>query len=420
MKQFWSIKDVAKYLEVDYKTIYRLVRQGELPAGKVGGVYRIRKEDVDAYFEQQKAARLSEALGAQESGQGRALKCSVCLRLLDGKDQIGGRCAYEGCDAPICRTCWADGGVRYCAAHRPSRTVQLDEARERLAAGEIPLLVTALEAKQRELGFVSRFDRKMHKITTLRYPLDGRVMRVTFSWPEIHTEMDESARLMELLRTGYLDREIEQEMPLNVVSCYTIPASGPGTPGLVLETRVLSHLPTLVRQGFDTRSASLADLLRVLEQCIEVAEAQDVAYLVGVAATTGWAPEARAYVEASGTGRSFSHRLVLPCLVDLHEMTLVYNESDSRLAPMVSLFAPRLPEEEISQATEYIAQALLASHGVTVEEVCEEANMDEQYVRIAFERLVEQGTHRWDQVPSIGQVLSKFGREESSHRRDYM
>jgi hypothetical protein len=179
--------------------------------------------------------------------------------------------------------------------------------------------------------------------------------------------------------------------------------------GLVLEARALSHLPAQVRVGYDTKPASLADLLRILEACIQVAESEEVAYVVGVASTTGWHPDARAYVESGGTGRTFSHRLVVPCLVDLQQMTLEFDESDSRLAPLVSLFAPQLPEEEVERAMDHILRALLMSHGVTVDEICEEAGVAEEYVRIAFERLVEQGTHRWEKVPSVGQVLTQAG-----------
>ncbi len=405
MKKFWSIKDVAEYLGVEYKTVYRLVRKGEIPAGKVGGVYRIRKEDLDAYFEQQKTAALLESYVAHKNDSVGAFKCSVCLRLLVGEEEIDDRCAYEGCDALICRACGDVEGVRHCPVHQPSRADQLAEAQKRLASGEISLFVNALEAKHRESGFISRFDLKMHKIATLRHPIDGRVMRVTFSWPDVHTEADESSQLMELLRTGYLDQEVEREMPMNVISRYTIPASGPRKPGVVLEARVFSHLPAQVRQGFDTRPATQPELGRILEQCAQASEAQNVAYLIGIASTTGWHPEARSYVASNADGRSFYHRLVIPCLVDLHEMTLIYNESDSRLAPVASLFIPRLPEEEISRATEYIAQTLLTSHGVTAEEICAGANITAQYVRMAFEQLVEQGTHRLEQIPSVGQVL---------------
>ena len=50
---FFSIQDAADYLAVDYKTIYRLVRAGKLPAEKVGGAYRIRRDVLETYVRSQ-------------------------------------------------------------------------------------------------------------------------------------------------------------------------------------------------------------------------------------------------------------------------------------------------------------------------------------------------------------------------------
>jgi len=49
--KFLSIEEAAKLLGVDYKTIYRLVRSGEIPAARIGRVYRIKRKDLDEFFE---------------------------------------------------------------------------------------------------------------------------------------------------------------------------------------------------------------------------------------------------------------------------------------------------------------------------------------------------------------------------------
>ena len=40
-----TIKDLAKYLNLNEKTAYRLVSEGEIPGFKVGGSWRFRKEE---------------------------------------------------------------------------------------------------------------------------------------------------------------------------------------------------------------------------------------------------------------------------------------------------------------------------------------------------------------------------------------
>jgi len=49
-----TVRDVAVMLNVDEKTIYRLVTKGELPGFKVLGSWRFQKSDLDAWIETQK------------------------------------------------------------------------------------------------------------------------------------------------------------------------------------------------------------------------------------------------------------------------------------------------------------------------------------------------------------------------------
>ena len=46
------MREVAALLRVSRMTVYRLIRQGDLPAVRVGRGYRIREEDVDRYLEE--------------------------------------------------------------------------------------------------------------------------------------------------------------------------------------------------------------------------------------------------------------------------------------------------------------------------------------------------------------------------------
>ncbi len=46
-----TIREVAEYLSVHEKTIYRLVKSGELPALRVGGQWRFEKKVLDAWIQ---------------------------------------------------------------------------------------------------------------------------------------------------------------------------------------------------------------------------------------------------------------------------------------------------------------------------------------------------------------------------------
>ena len=48
-----TIKEVAKYLKVNERTIYRLAASGDIPAFKVGNSWRFRKAEIGQWIEQQ-------------------------------------------------------------------------------------------------------------------------------------------------------------------------------------------------------------------------------------------------------------------------------------------------------------------------------------------------------------------------------
>lgn len=46
-----SLQQVAAYLQVTTKTIYRMIKAGKLPARRVGGQWRFRRVDLDSWFD---------------------------------------------------------------------------------------------------------------------------------------------------------------------------------------------------------------------------------------------------------------------------------------------------------------------------------------------------------------------------------
>lgn len=48
-----TVAQVAAYLQLNRLTVYRYVREGRLPAARIGKVYRIFREDVDHFLEAQ-------------------------------------------------------------------------------------------------------------------------------------------------------------------------------------------------------------------------------------------------------------------------------------------------------------------------------------------------------------------------------
>ena len=45
-----TIKEVAEYLKIKEKTAYKLVAEGDIPGSKVGGSWRFRRGEIDAWL----------------------------------------------------------------------------------------------------------------------------------------------------------------------------------------------------------------------------------------------------------------------------------------------------------------------------------------------------------------------------------
>ena len=56
-----TVRDVAGFLAVDEKTIYRLAQQGKLPGFKVAGTWRFQLQDIQGWIDRQKAGAQSAA-----------------------------------------------------------------------------------------------------------------------------------------------------------------------------------------------------------------------------------------------------------------------------------------------------------------------------------------------------------------------
>jgi excisionase family DNA binding protein len=54
-----TTEEVLAYLNVTPRTIYRLIRTGELPAIRIGRQWRFRRSDLDAFLDRQRAVSVS-------------------------------------------------------------------------------------------------------------------------------------------------------------------------------------------------------------------------------------------------------------------------------------------------------------------------------------------------------------------------
>jgi excisionase family DNA binding protein len=382
-KQFLSIREAAQYLNVEYKTLYRLVVAGKIPASRVGGVYRIKKQDIDDYLENQKGNAAANSIPS----------CERCHRLIKSPEMVGGQCVHPGCEALLCRDCWAKESDRYCLEHRLSSEDKLAQAKQKLRAGELTLVVTAAEARQNELDFVGRFDQKIRKVKEVISPVDGTAFRVN-SWEDIHSETAE----IEIPNNTSKDRELAALtayiMPRNQRSTYSFLKRGTtrsGASGFVIEAVFFAHLRNFIEDGFDTLPVSHTELVWLLETSIASAKNRGALYVVGFASPTGWTDEAREAVAGKGSKKGFSSLYGSFCLINMNSDKLIANPYDMRIGSFLDVFRGDLDEEVINHVVEYLQAQFLSRESQELEEVADATEANPKLVEEAFRRLERSG-----------------------------
>lgn len=56
-----TVRDVATFLNVDDKTVYRLAQRGDLPGFKVAGTWRFQATDIRHWIDQRKRGSVTSA-----------------------------------------------------------------------------------------------------------------------------------------------------------------------------------------------------------------------------------------------------------------------------------------------------------------------------------------------------------------------
>jgi excisionase family DNA binding protein len=82
-ESFLTTEEVLEYLQVNLRTVYRLIKAGKIPAVRVGRQWRFRKRDIDAWLESQRP----RAVRAQPSPQRAAATGDARPRVLVVDDE---------------------------------------------------------------------------------------------------------------------------------------------------------------------------------------------------------------------------------------------------------------------------------------------------------------------------------------------
>lgn len=399
-KEFLKISEAANLLGVSQKTVYRWIKADELPATQMGGLFLIRRDDLNMRLDRRGSVSVQGDVELRQE----ILKCGSCFQIIQNTSQLGGQCANSECGRNICTSC-AQKGIRYCLNHRPTNEQAWRSAEDKLEKGEYQLVVKSPNARQGELIYLNRLDARLSQIKSLMHPQTSELINIA-SWEQVRESSDEQARLLKLLNKMFLDSTLLMRYPLNAAYRYRLPV-GKGQKGdpLELVIQVCSRMERMVARQYDTEPLNQDILMPQLARYTEDLEREKIYRLVVLASTTGWDPSTRQFIQGSRPGTAYFNRRALVYLYDFESGELIYNAKDEHASGYAELFSPSLPDEELAEIQEAIKNEMLAHDSLALADALSIFPYKRGMVEAAFHRLAESGRYKLAELPQVGLTL---------------
>lgn len=390
------IKQVADMLGVSTRTVYRRIWSEELPAVKIGGLYYIRKADLDQ--------SITSIPHPVEVVSPKIVKCGSCLRILRSPDKIAQRCSHAGCLEVVCTDCLSKG-KKLCRAHQ---TLTESVPLRKQADKQGPLRIRASQARLRELNYLNRLRTRIRLIESLAHPRTGMLLSIP-DWEAILKSGDERAEVLRLKGKVMLDSRESGEQPLNAWLQYHY-KPGKAEPGssLIIEIRVLSRLDVMVSDGVDTYPLDEQDLEDALIHASEAMAMDGSFKLLVFASTTGWKKEAHEIILGSKNQNPFAHNDLLVYLYDMQSSELIYPLNDIRSVQYAELFNPALLSEESIDAE---IEGLMLEKGhtsLTLINAVKELPYSESVIKETFRQMANKGKYRLVELEDIGLAIQRI------------
>ncbi|MXR40726.1 hypothetical protein GRX01_05135 [Halobaculum sp. WSA2] len=256
-------------------------------------------------------------------------------------------------------------------------------------------VVTPTIARLLEMDYIGRFEASVHSTPSVRLADETRSIPEGY-WEGRSERRNERPRLQNFLD----DDERAERYPVNTSARFTIDSSGflgvGGSPEMVIEAAVCSHLEAHATNGFDAAPATLETLLEYVNRSVYEAEKTDVEVLLGMASPTGWSDSVRAQITQDGISRTKYSRRLSIVLVDLQTGELIYDESDPVAAENARLFELPIDQEQQVACREEIMDRFgrteFGSEGVVLESLVNEETFEPHVVKRTFNELaVDEG-----------------------------
>jgi hypothetical protein len=225
-------------------------------------------------------------------------------------------------------------------------------------------------------------------------------------------ESDSLPELRKMTSGKLLRSEFEAKYPLGKsLSVRMTPKSrlfSKESQAITLTGRVIVRMERFVEKGSDDEPISQTELSTTLAKESDLANRNRYESILGLYSPTGWAEEAKSFVQNEPPGSGWASHSVYPILIGPEITELVWDKKSDKVSKYIQCFCGLTLEERSRVCKDQIQRAILVQEFANLERIARTNGFDLDFVkRIAKELTSGSKDLAVAKVSGVGWVLKK-------------
>jgi excisionase family DNA binding protein len=377
MDEVLSVEELADYLKIKTVTLYKLLREGQVPAFKIGATWRFRESTIDEWIAAQEQSNSFNLVGDKKGRRSMtnqlSMACSLCGKQLKNQSETPYFCQHPDCHEPICIRCWEGFQRRTCIAHRkfskapsssPQPSVQdcgqghslpntaspqsqnrEEEQREKRTSRWNELL--SLES-----AFIERVKSQFAETESLPHPSKDDLVSFAGCWTFLE-EKSEEAKIIQHPQFSLDPSTLRSVCPVNRSLLYQIKIPrgvvGRSSQTIDMEICFWNRWEDLLENPHSSSPRTKTELTTLLNDKLSLLQKQKKQMVLALFSPSGWESDAIGYVviQENQTQMRFASPLLSVILLGPSSGECWYESTDARASLCAPLLQRDLPREAV-------------------------------------------------------------------------
>jgi hypothetical protein len=172
--------------------------------------------------------------------------------------------------------------------------------------------------------------------------------------------------------------------------------------------KVIIRLERFVEQNGDSEPMSLGELNVILSRESDLAARSCYECVLGLFSPTGWAEDAKRFIENDPPGSGWASNRVNPVLIGPEITELVWDKNSGRLSKYIQCFCGLTLAEREQVCKEAIKRAILVQEFANISKIAADNSFDMDFVKGVAEQIgSEEKNLKLTKVKDVGLVLKR-------------